>query len=128
MTMNSLNIEGSRSTPQILCNADTGVISMRGDAYPENSFEFFHGLIDWVAQYLVETTHPLVLELYLIYMNTSSVKAMMDIFDMLEDAHRQGREVAVHWYYDPENERVVELAEEFREDLTFPFTISSVDE
>ncbi|WP_269801892.1 biofilm regulation phosphoprotein SiaC [Zobellella maritima] len=128
MTMNSLNIEGSRSTPQIRCDADTGVITMRGDAYPENSFEFFNGLIDWVAQYLAETSHPLMLELHLVYMNTSSVKAMMDIFDMLEEAHQQGKDVAVHWHYDPENERVVELAEEFREDLTFPFTISSVDE
>lgn len=123
--MMSLNIEGSRSTPRILCNADTGVISMQGDAYPENSFEFFHGLIDWVAGFLAGSNQPLTLELHLMYMNTSSVKAMMDIFDMLEDAHQRGRTVAVHWYYHPENERVVEMAEEFKEDLTFPFTISA---
>jgi hypothetical protein len=56
-------------------------------------------------------------------MNTSSVKAMMDIFDLLEAAFGQGRQVLVQWFYDPDNERVVELAEEFREDCSFPFDI-----
>lgn len=122
--MMSLNIEGSRSTPHIHCDADTGVVSMRGDAYPENSFEFFTSLLDWVSRFLAGN-RPLRMDLHLMYMNTSSVKVMMDIFDMLEEAHLGGKEVAVYWYYDPENERVVELAEEFREDLTFPFTISA---
>ena len=35
--------------------------------------------------------------------------------------------VAVNWYYDVRNERVVELAEEFKEDCTFPFSILSHD-
>ena len=58
-------------------------------------------------------------------MNTSSVKAMMDIFDLLEEAHNKGRAVRVDWLYDPQNERVRELAEEFREDYTFPFLITA---
>lgn len=66
---------------------------------------------------------PLSLEISLLYLNTSSIKAMMDIFDLLESAHAQGKPVAVNWYYDERNERVAELAEEFKEDCNFPFTI-----
>jgi hypothetical protein len=29
----------------------------------------------------------------------------------------------VSWYYDPENERIAELATEFKEDYTFPFEV-----
>ena len=47
----------------------------------------------------------------------------MDIFDLLEAASQEGRQVAVNWYYDIRNERVVELAEEFKEDCTFTFNI-----
>jgi hypothetical protein len=53
----------------------------------------------------------------------SMIKVMMDIFDLLEEAHRNGRAVAVNWYYDPRNERVAELADEFKEDCSFPFSI-----
>lgn len=125
--MKSLSIKGSQSTPTIECNADSGIMSMRGDSYPENSFEFFAEVITWVEQFIEQSSLALRLELNLIYMNTSSVKAMMDIFDMLEATFSKGRQVSVCWGYDPDNERVVELAEEFKEDCTFPFDIEPHD-
>lgn len=99
------------------------MLFMRGDSYPENSFEFFSEVIDWVERYLALDNRSLHFELRLIYMNTSSVKALMDIFDMLEEAHESGRTITVAWYFDPRNERVVDMAEEFKEDCSFEFRI-----
>ncbi|QFY89131.1 DUF1987 domain-containing protein [Magnetovirga frankeli] len=121
--MNDLNIPATQSTPSIHAQWQAGVLLMAGDSYPENSFDFFTEVIEWVEAYLNQEQRPLRLELNLVYMNTSSVKAMLDIFDMLEEAHGEGREVSVSWYYDPRNERVVDLADEFKEDCTFPFEI-----
>ena len=123
--MNDLNITGSQSTPAVAGDWSQGRLAMQGDSYPENSFEFFGPVIGWIERYLAESQAPLQLELRLVYMNTSSVKAMMDIFDLLEDAHGKGRAVAVDWYYDPRNERVLDLADEFREDCNFPFSIAA---
>lgn len=123
--MNALLIPASQSTPSVVSNWEQGLLTMQGDSYPENSFEFFGDVIAWIERYLKESTAPLRLELRLIYMNTSSVKAMMDIFDILEDAHRKGQKVSVDWFYDPRNERVLDLADEFREDCTFPFHIAA---
>ncbi len=121
--MNELNIEATQSTPSVSADWDSGVMHIAGDSFPENSFEFFAGVIDWIERYLASSGRPLHLDLRLMYMNTSSVKAMMDIFDLLEDAHRDGRAVEVIWHHDPANERVADLAGEFREDCTFPFGI-----
>lgn len=121
--MTVLNIDGTQSTPAIQGDWSAGVLAMQGDSYPENSFELFGQVIDWVERFLREEVRPLALELHLLYLNTSSIKAMMDIFDLLEDAHRDGRAVSVNWHYDSRNERVAELAEEFREDCSFPFAI-----
>jgi hypothetical protein len=123
--MNALNIQGGQSTPGIAGDWTQGLLTMQGDSYPENSFEFFGQVIGWIERYLKETDAPLRLELRLVYMNTSSVKAMMDIFDLLEEAHGKGRRVSVDWYYDPRNERVMDLADEFREDCSFPFRIAA---
>ena len=113
----------TRSTPAVIADAERGVLAMHGDSYPENSYEFFGDIIRWVQNYLQESSAPLRAELRLAYLNTSSVRAMLDIFDLLEEAHNGGREVAVEWLYDPRNERVAELAAEFKEDCTFPFDI-----
>lgn len=123
--MDNINIASTQSTPAILTDFRNGIIEMRGDSYPENSFELFSPVLGWIEDYLRTQQRPLRLNLHLLYLNTSSVKAMMDIFDLLEQAQRDGREVAVHWYYDEQNERVAELAEEFREDCSFPFTIAA---
>ena len=92
--MNDLKIEGSQSTPAISSNYAAGVLEMRGDSYPENSFELFSPVLDWIEAYLRDGDRPLTLNLQLLYLNTSSVKAMMDIFDILEEAHGKGRKVA----------------------------------
>ena len=123
--MQTPNIEQTRSTPAIQACDEAGVLSMSGDSYPENSYEFFGDVIAWVQHFLDERNIPLTLELRLAYLNTSSVRAMLDIFDLLEEAHSGGRSVAVNWYYDPRNERVADLAEEFKEDCTFPFSIQA---
>lgn len=122
--MDNLKIESTQSTPSIFADAQAGTVEMRGDSYPENSFELFSPVMQWVEHFLRDGERPLTLNLHLLYLNTSSVKAVMDIFDILEEAHRDGRTVAVNWYYDEQNERVAELAEEFREDCTFPFMIA----
>jgi hypothetical protein len=123
--MDNLKIESTQSTPSIISDAKAGTLEMRGDSYPENSFELFSPAMQWIEDYLEQPDKPLTLNLYLLYLNTSSVKAMMDIFDILEDAHKVGRKVAVNWYYDEQNERVAELAEEFKEDCSFPFQVTS---
>lgn len=125
--MNDFIITGSQSSPAIQSDWENGVLAMQGDSYPENSYELFHQVIEWIERYLAEAGRPLRLELHLLYLNTSSIKAVMDIFDLLEAAHQDGKSVAVHWHYDRRNERVVELAEEFKEDCTFPFMILSDD-
>ncbi|MGA4641508.1 biofilm regulation phosphoprotein SiaC [Stutzerimonas stutzeri] len=125
--MNDFSIPGSQSTPAIQSDWEKGIVSMQGDSYPENSYELFHQVYEWIERFLGQASRPLSLELRLLYLNTSSIKAMMDIFDLLEAAFQDGRQVAVNWYYDVRNERVVELAEEFKEDCTFPFSILSHD-
>lgn len=123
--MDNLDLPQTPSTPAILADWNKGVVQMKGDSYPENSFELFQPLIDWVDAFLAQAGSPLHLELELVYLNTSSIRSMMDIFDLLEAAHKSGKTVSTRWSYDMTNERVGQLAEEFREDCTFPFTIDS---
>lgn len=127
--MNDIDIRGTQSIPRIVSSRAEGLLRMDGDSYPENSYELFGPVIEWVEDYLAREARPLLLDLSLLYLNTSSIRAMMDIFDLLQAAHEGGRQVAVRWRYDRRNERVRELAEEFAEDCSFPFRIepSAID-
>lgn len=123
MNLQAIKLDASKTTPAVAADPDTGLFALTGDSYPENSYEFFGPLIEWIETYLEQVQNDLKLELKVVYMNTSSVKAMMDIFDLLEDAHSQGKGISVAWHYDPRNERVVEMIQEFKEDCSFPFEV-----
>ena len=127
MTMENLFIQATLSSPQVQGDAAEGLLCLSGESYPENTFEFFKPILAWTAGRLAEGQDAFTLELRLAYLNTSSIKCLMDLLDDLEDAHRGGRSIAVKWFYDAENHRALDLAEEFKEDLTLPFEIVALE-
>jgi hypothetical protein len=120
-----LSVPATQSTPSVEADWSAGFLQMAGESYPENTYDIFSDIINWVELYLDHADSPLRLELHLNYLNTSSIRAMIDIFDMLQNAFESGRELAVDWLYDSRNPRSAELGEEFKEDYTFDFTITA---
>lgn len=119
--MKPLNLPATTSTPLVNFDDSTSDLELRGESYPENAFEFYKPILAWLWGHLASGPGPVVFRVRVKYMNTSSVKCMMDVLDALEDAHKQGTDVAVYWYYDEDNDRALDMAEEFREELTLPF-------
>ena len=101
----NLSVPGSQSTPSIRANWKAGVVVMSGESYPDNSFELYDQLIQWISAYLNSSEQSLALELHLNYLNTSSIRFMIDIFDLLESAFEDGKEVLVQWMFDDRNPR-----------------------
>lgn len=122
----NLSLAPTMSTPAVTAEWETGVLVMTGESYPENTYEIFDNIIGWVEEFLHSGSQPLKIELRLNYLNTSSIRAMIDIFDRLQNAADQGKEIAVSWFYDSRNPRSAELGEEFKEDYTFDFLIEAV--
>ena len=124
--MNNLSLAATAATPCVEFNADTGILAISGESYPENAFEFFRPLLAWTAGFLKESTGSATAEIALSYLNTSSIKSVMDLLDLLEAAHREGRQVSVRWSYRKESDRALEMIEEFKEEVTLPFFIVPV--
>lgn len=122
--LHCLKLDGTRSSPQVEGDPETGVLRLSGDSYPENTFDFYAPLLDWLGALVGRGEGPLRLEIALSYLNTGSIKSMMDMLDLLEEAHGTGRPVSVVWSCDPQDERAVELAEELLEDLTLPWQVA----
>lgn len=123
--MDSLRIEATSCSPLIDFDAGTGILRIEGESYPENSFDFYAPVFTWLEEHLKDSAAPLVLEVGLSYLNTSSIKCLIDVLEMLDNAHGDGRPAAVRWHYDRDNDRALEMAEEFKEDVTLPFDIQA---
>lgn len=121
--MNNIFLEKRKSSPEVNFDAGSGLLHLTGESYPENSFDFYAPLLAWLQEFLDTSPLPVRLILTLSYINTGTVKCLLELFDQLEAAADQGRDVGITWYYDPDNERALETGEEFSEDLKVPFEL-----
>ena len=124
--MEKLFIEATSSTPKIDFDPNNNKLVIEGESYPENSFEFYEPIFDWLEEYFEEVgSEKVEVEMSIAYLNTSSTKSVMFILDILEEAYLDGQEIELNWYYDPENELSYEIAEDFMDYLELPFNLIS---
>ena len=124
--MVSLDIKATTSSPAVSFEPDKKVLRICGESYPENSFDFYDPVISWIKTTLKDLPQ-FTLDISITYMNSSSTKCTLDILDMMEEASGRGVKVGVIWRYDRENPRSYEMAEDFREEVSFPFEIEELD-
>ena len=116
--MQSLSIPASIRTPAIDFDFGKSHLKLSGESYPEDVTEFYHPVFSALDTYLA-TLGPgsCRFDFELIYLNSSSAKAVMMLMDKLDAAAAKGAAVDVHWFYDEEDDTMQELGEEFGEDL-----------
>lgn len=126
--MERLTMEATKSTPKIDFNPEKDKLLICGESYPENPFDFFDPIFDWIEEYLEKVEDEEVkVKMSISYLNTSSTKSIMLILNILEDAYLEDKNIEVNWYYDPRNELSYEIGEDFADYLELPFNLISKD-
>jgi len=126
--MKNLQIPKTKTTPEIFFNCSANELSIKGESFPENTSEYYAPVFDWLEKYLENITdQEVVVNVELIYFNSSSSKVLMDLFDMLEESVQNGKQISVNWRYDEDNEMAAEYGEDFMEDLEhLPFHLVEI--
>ncbi len=115
--MNNLKFEATQYTPEISLET-YGEINIKGKSYPENTFEFYMPILQWLRTYFTEPNapHSLTVNVEITYFNSSSSKLFFDFFDIL-DANKENFNITVNWIFDQENDSAKEAGEDFIEDF-----------
>jgi SiaC family regulatory phosphoprotein len=124
--MSNLVITNSVKTPSIELSV-SGFLEIKGKSIPENSFEFYKPVYEWLDNYLNFPAPKTELKVSLEYFNTSSSKCLLDIFRKLETINLSGKsEVKVQWYYDADDEDMMEAGEDYQALVKIPFELNKI--
>lgn len=116
--MQCLDILATNSSPTIHFAPEQGQLTITGESYPENCVNFYQPLFESLETFLAtQPAVPLILDMAIIYFNSTSSKAFMNLFDMLDEAAETGRDITVNWHYHEDNDIALECGEEFQEDV-----------
>jgi hypothetical protein len=118
--MDRIQLAATDRSPRVDFDFATGHLSLQGESYPEDAAAFFGPLLQALRTYLADTSAtPIVFEVGLAYFNSSSAKALMNLFMPLEDAAEGGRSVTVRWRFADGDETIEEAGEDFAADFSY---------
>jgi hypothetical protein len=126
--MEPIIIEGTPKTPTIKFDSGQGIFEIKGRSIPENSVEFYKPLVDWLDSYKETPLPKTVVNIRLEYFNTSSSKCILDVFKKLETIHKAKNAVEVNWYYEEDDEDMLEAGEDYESIIRVPFKMIEIVE
>lgn len=110
--METLKIDGSLTTPKIIFDKDNAHFEITGKSNPEDVVAFYQPVLLWLDDYMKNPLPSTVFDIKLTYYNTATSKIILELMKKLEllGAHS---EVSIRWFYEEEDEDMMELGEDY---------------
>ncbi|MBS4096704.1 MAG: DUF1987 domain-containing protein [Sulfuricella sp.] len=116
--MEKIIVQAGDRTPYVEFDFPNGHFLMKGESYPEDAAAFFGPLLQSLRKFIDTLDgNALVMDMEMVYFNSSSAKALMNIFRLLEDAAQGGASVTINWRYHEDDDTMLESGEDFAEDF-----------
>jgi len=120
--LNPLIIEQTDISPKVILDDGQQIFLFEGESRPESASKFFRPIITWLEEYknvlYWQKNHysknpSMTVQFRLNYFNSTSAKFIGDILTLLNSFCKEGYDVHVRWFYQPEDVDMKESAEEY---------------
>jgi len=124
--MGDINIKPTRKTPSILFNESEKRLIIEGRSILENPARFYKPLIAKLKDCYNRPIGKLEIDFKLEYFNTTSSIVILQVLKHIYSLHNSNSEIIINWYYDEDDEDLLEVGQDYSELLNFPFNLVSI--
>jgi len=117
--METLIIDKTSQTPSVVCK--DGYLELAGRSIPEDPKMFYLPVLQWVDQYIKNPMDETSIVIRIDLLNTASLKCILDIFIKLNKAYLDKKKMKVEWFYDSDDEDMLELGNDLKSIIEIPF-------
>lgn len=119
--MDPLIIDSTQKTPDVKFNAESGEFSIVGMSCAEYALDFYKPVFNWIDIYLKSPKPKTILNIQFKYFNTSSAKCILQLLERFIALKQTELEIEINWYYDKNDEQMLEDGENYSEIIGIPF-------
>lgn len=116
-----MRIEGTKNTPEIYI--DKGIFEMSGRSIPEDAQNFFSSIQDDISMFMENIIPGTKIIFNLEYINSGSKKYLCNLIGEFNKLLARKEDVRIYWYYDSDDESMLEIGNDFRSISSLPFHI-----
>ena len=122
MNLNQQILSPTKNTPEVILEPK-GIIKLKGRLIPENAENFFNPIEVWINEYFKNPANITTVEICLEYINSAGTTYLLDIIHKITHIHlrKNTKKFIIYWYYNDEDEDMLEKGRFFSSDLNVPF-------
>jgi len=125
--MKDFVVENTKSTPYVEFCYEQNKMIFKGESYPENAYRFYESIYKLIDEYFT-SFEEMTVDFQLSYINTSSIKSLIILFDNLNAKYQSGKNIIINWYYDEDNGFDYDMGQDFKMDVDIPFNFISISD
>lgn len=118
-----LVIKPTQETPEIVLDPQRETFLIEGRSMPEDPKKFYHPILNWFETYKTVPNEKTELEINLEYLNSGSLKQVINVIYIIEEILDAGHDVNVIWKHKPGDELMRQKGLEFQNFLEVPVQI-----
>jgi len=121
--MNTIRIEKTNNTPSVYIDENNMLCRIEGSSYPEDAHEIYQYVLDWLSRVQDSSASQVIVEFDYDFLNSISHKKVWQILQQLKQFHNNGRTVKVKWFFEENDEDIMEAGEDLSELMNIPFEL-----
>ena len=125
--MASLLIEKTKNTPHVELDLNNSIFEIKGPSYSEDVSKIYTPIMEWIENNIPKLETALVCELYFDVLNSVSHKKIFQILIKLNNYQQNGKKIKIKWFYDEDDEDILEMGEDLMELIDLPFELISIE-
>jgi hypothetical protein len=83
-------------------------------------------VLQWVKDYFNNPKENSTISIQLEYVNSGSSKYLLELLHMIEGMHKSGKTCEIKWYFEEDDEAVLELGKHYQSIIDVPFKLIEV--
>lgn len=128
MVLENLFIPGTKQTPEISCNINSGEVSFKGNFISSDPNELIEPIQKWLYNFIrAKKTAGITLAFRLTYLNCTSGKSLCKLFQQAEIIQEMGANVSVDLYYEEDDADMLDWCKEMKNSYHLQFSLSKVN-
>lgn len=121
--MKKIRIKQTTDSPSLIIDGEVGLIRIAGKAIAHDPGTVYKKLDKEVSEYCLDPHRFSTVNIKLINLSSGASKWLFHLLKELEKINSKETRVIVNWFYEYDNELMLEVGEDFQQIIDLPFNL-----
>lgn len=117
--MDSIYLKGSKRLPSVILDKKIKKFQISGVSNHCDACDYYRPILEWIDEYTHDPLIKTIFEFKMNYYDSVSSLMIFKVMQKLQNLNDSGKDVLVKWFYDDNDESMIETGYDFKDIFVF---------